>query len=150
MKFKSITMGCMLALASSVYADNHHVHPQAKNAVETAAPSLQAKYAGYCEIEIINQSYDDVRVNGTFDDGSPLQSFTIYSYEAPHYVSLFYYGYCHYGMNLYIDSYYGYNLYSGYTTRESTVRIVPYLRQNAAANTDAKSNVKAKVEVTKR
>jgi hypothetical protein len=143
-------MGCMLALVSSAYADNHHVHPQDNKTVETAAPLLKANYAGYCEIEIINQSYDDVRVNGTFDDGTPLQPFTIYSYEAPHYISLFFYGYCHYGMNLYIDSYYGYNLYSGYTTRESTVRIVPYLRQNATADVDAKANVKTKVEVTKR
>lgn len=150
MRFKSIAMGCMLALISNVYSDNHHVHPQEKATPETAAPSLQAQYAGYCEIEIINQSNDDVRVNGTFDDGSPLQPFTIYSYEAPHYISLFFYGYCHYGMDLYIDSYAGYHLYSGYIRRESTVRIVPYLRQNATTDADATSNVKAKVEVSKR
>lgn len=150
MRFKSIAMGCMLALGSSAYADNQHVHPQDNTTANTAVPMLKAKYAGYCEIEIINQSFDDVRVNGTFDDGAPLAPFTIYSYEAPHYINLFYYGYCHYGMNLYIDSYYGYNLYSGFTQRESTVRIVPYMRQNATVGTDATSNVKAKVEVTPR
>lgn len=150
MKLRSIAMVGLLGLVSSAYADNHHVHPQDKSTAETVAPLLKAKYAGNCEIEIINQSYDDVRVNGTFDDGSPLQPFTIYSYEAPHYISLYYYGYCHYGMDLFIDSYYGYNLYSGFTTGGSTVRIVPYFRQNAAAEANATSNVKAKVEVTKR
>lgn len=150
MKLKTIALGSLLALVSSAYADNQHVHPQDKNTVNTAAPMVKANYAGYCEIEIINQSYDDVRVNGTFDDGMPLDPFTIYSFEAPHYINLFYYGYCHYGMNIFIDSYYGYNLYSGYTTRESTVRIVPYLRQNANMDADVKTNVKAKVEVSTR
>lgn len=150
MKFKSIAMACLLGFVSGTYADNRHVHPQDKNTTTTAVPSVKAKYAGYCEIEIINQSYDDVRVNGVFDDGLPLEPFTIYSYEAPHYISLFYYGYCHYGMDLYIDSYYGYNLYSGFTKRESTVRIVPYLKQNATADANVKSNAKAKVEVTNR
>lgn len=134
MKLKSITMGCLVALCSSAYAANNHVHPEDKSGEKAAAaPAVQAKYAGFCEIEIINQSYDDVRVSGTFDDGYPLQPFTIYSYEAPHYISLFYYGYCHYGMNLYIDSYYGYTLYAAYTPRESTVRIVPYLKEKAKA-----------------
>ncbi len=134
MKFKKTLIGCMLALFSSAYADNHHIHPQQGNtSSENQMPSLQAKYAGFCEIEIINQSYDDIRVNGVFDDGMPIEPFTIYSYESPHYISLYYYGYCHYGMNLYIDSFYGYNLYSGFTTRESTIRIVPYLKNKAKA-----------------
>ena len=125
MKLKSIAISCLVALCPSVYATNTHVHPEdkTKEAVTSAAPAVQAKYAGFCEIEIINQSSDDVRVSGTFDDGAPLYPFTIYSYEAPHYISLFYYGYCHYGMDLYIDSYYGYPLYAGYTRRESTIRI---------------------------
>jgi hypothetical protein len=143
MKFKTIALSCLLAFVSSAYATaTHHTHPQDKATTETATDKVtsgvQVKYPGYCEIEIINQSYDDIRVNGVFDDGTSLASFTVYSFEAPHYISLFYYGYCHYGMNLYIDSYYGYNLYSAYTTRESTVRIVPYLKD------------KAKVEVAKR
>jgi hypothetical protein len=147
MNLKTITAGCLFALMSSGYAAtaNHHVHPEDTSAqATTPVPSLKAKYAGYCEIEIINQSYDDVRVNGVFDDGKPLDSFSIYSYEAPHYISLYYYGYCHYGMNLYIDSYYGYNLYSAFTTRETTVRIypVPYLKEGDKA--------KSKVEVSPR
>ena len=139
MKLKSITMGCLLALFSSTYAANHHVHPEDKTTPKVA-PAIQAKYAGYCEIEIINQSYDDVRVSGVFDDGMPLDPFTIYSWESPHYISLFYYGYCHYGMNLYIDSYYGYNLYSAYTPRETTVRIVPYLKEKATVKVAKRSN----------
>jgi len=129
-------MGCLVALCSSAYAVNTHVHPEDKTkeaAASAAAPAVQAKYAGFCEIEIVNQSSDDVRVSGTFDDGAPLYPFTVYSYEAPHYISLFYYGYCHYGMDLYIDSYYGYTLYSAYTRRESTIRIADYLNAKAKA-----------------
>jgi hypothetical protein len=135
MKLNKFLIGCLIAFFSNAYADNHHVHPEkGDTAPENQVPSIKAKYAGFCEIEIINQSYDDVRVNGVFDDGMSLEPFTIYSYESPHYISLYFYGYCHYGMNLYIDSFYGYNLYSGYTTRESTIRIVPYLKNRAKAD----------------
>lgn len=133
MKFKKAILGCALALFSSVYAaDNHHVYPNDKS-LNTPAQSVQAKYAGFCEIEIINNSFDDVRVSGVFDDGIPLIPFSIYSFEGPHYISLFYYGYCHYGMNLFIDSYSGYNIYSAFTPRETTIRIYPYLKNKVKA-----------------
>lgn len=143
MKLKTFTMGCLLALFSCSYATNVHLHPEdnksaEQSATDKAVPSLKAKYAGFCEIEIVNQSFDDVRVYGTYDDGLPLLPFTHYSFEAPHYISLFYYGYCHYSMDLYIDSYYGYNLYAANTPRGTTVRIVPFLKN------------KAKVELAKR
>ncbi len=139
MKLKIFTMSCLLALFSCSYASNIHLHPEdtnkaaEKSATDKVVPSLKAKYAGFCEIEIVNNSFDDVRVYGTYDDGLPLIPFTHYSFEAPHYISMFYYGYCHYGMNLYIDSYYGYNLYSGYTQTGSTVRILPFLKNKAKA-----------------
>ncbi len=133
MKLRTLGLGCLMALFSTAYANNTHVHPENASGTDKVVPSLKASYAGYCEIEIINQSYDDVRVSGVFDDGLPMTPFTHYKYEAPHYISLFYYGYCHYGMDVYIDSYYGYNLYSGYTTRESSIRIVPYLKEKAKA-----------------
>lgn len=131
MKLQAIAISCLVALGSSVYATNNHVHPEDKSNAVSGAPAVQAKFAGYCEIEVINRSYGDVRVSGTYEDGMPLQPFTIYSFEAPHYISLYYYGYCHYGMDLYVDSYYGYPLYSAYTTGGTTVRIVPYLKDKA-------------------
>ena len=134
MKLKATILGCALTLFSTAYsAGNHHVYPQDKSLSSTVQPAVQAKYAGFCEIEIINNSFDDVRVSGVFDDGIPLIPFSIYSFEGPHYISLFYYGYCHYGMNLFIDTYSGYNIYSAYTPRETTVRIYPYLKNKVKA-----------------
>lgn len=137
MNLKPIVFACLLASISNSYADNHHGHYDPKDTAQLeikASPSMQANYAGLCEIEIINSSFDDVRVRGVFDDGYPLWPFVIYSYESPHYISLYYDGYCHYGMDLFIDTYYdGYPIYSGYTYRKSTVFISPYLREKVKA-----------------
>ena len=90
-----------------------------------AAPHAPA-HPGYCQIEIINGSYHGVRVYGEFDDGSPLHPFTIYAYDAPHYIDLFYYGYCHYGMQLTVESFQPphHLLYAAWTRTDSIVRIV--------------------------
>ena len=136
MYIKKIIILCWLTVISNVYASNHHSHPNYKDTPPAAGISttIKAGYAGYCEIEIINSSFDDVRVGGVFYDGSPLWPFVIYGYESPHYVSLYYDGYCHYGMDLFIESYYyGYRLYSGFTYSESTIRIVPYLKNRVKA-----------------
>jgi len=134
MKLKLALLGCLfLGLQTVNAATTKHVHPQTGGAEEKSAPLVQAKYAGFCEIEIVNRSFVDVIVSGVFDDGVPMQPFTHYSYEAPHYISLFYYGYCHYGMDLYIETYSGYPLYSGYTTRESSIRLYPYLKDQVKA-----------------
>ena len=137
MNVKPFVLGCLLAAFSSSYANNHHEHPHSKDVPQTDTSTLQkvqADYAGFCEIEIINSSFDDLRVRGVFDDGYPLWPFIIYSYESPHYISLFYDGYCHYGMDLYIETYYeGYPIYSGYTYRKSTVYVSPYLREKVKA-----------------
>lgn len=132
MKLKSLLFVCCFGLLSTAFADNRHVHPQANaNAVvESKVAPKPATAAGYCEIEIINRSYDDVRVYGIFDDGSAMAPFDIYRYETPHYIDLFYYGYCHAGMNLYIDTFSGYRVFAGYTPVYNTVNIVPYLAKN--------------------
>ena len=137
MKLRAFVFACCFSLISSVFAANQHLHPQAGNA-EKAPANKGLTYPGYCEIEIINQSYDDVRVSGLFDDGIGLQPFSIYSYESPHYISLYYYGYCHAGMNIYIDTYSGYRVYAGYTPTNSTIRIVPYLAKQVKAEVTAK------------
>ncbi len=134
MKFKGFVVACLFTLFSPVFAANQHVHSDANNDTQMAQSAKDSKltnaakkmgWPGYCEIEIINHSYSDVRVNGVFDDGIALTPFSVYSYESPHYISLFYYGYCHDGMDLYIDTFYGTPVYAGYVPRYSTVRIVP-------------------------
>lgn len=137
MKIKSLILVCCLNLCSSVFADNKHMHPSI-DSIKDRPITAEMKWPGYCEIEIINQSYDDVRVFGVFDDGTTMQPFNIYSYESPHYISLFYYGYCHAGMDLDIDSFGGYHLYGSYTRRQSTIRIVPYLANKAKVEVQVK------------
>jgi len=133
MKLKAFFLVCFLGLSAPLFAANQHVHANAQGTTEPsaqqAADSKKVKmgWPGYCEIEIINHSYDDVRVYGVFDDGIALEPFSIYSYESPHYISLYYYGYCHAGMDLYIDTFYGAHVYAGYVSRYSTIRIVPSL-----------------------
>ncbi|STX52183.1 Uncharacterised protein [Legionella busanensis] len=139
MKVKSLLLACCLGLLSTAYAENRHVHPKVE-ALKTEAVSAakKAMAPGFCEIEIINNSYDNVTVYGRFDDGSSLAPFNVYSFEAPHYIDLYYYGYCHRDMYLDIVTFSGYHIYSGYTRSETTVRIVPYLKNQVKAEVRAK------------
>lgn len=133
MKLRSLIIGLCVSLCSSVFAANQHVHPQADQADNKTITAKKASYAGYCEIEVINSSFNNVTVYGVFDDGVALAPFDVYSFESPHYISLYYYGYCHEGMNLYIDTWSGYNIYASYTYAGSTVRVVPYLTNQLKA-----------------
>jgi hypothetical protein len=118
------------SLFANVFAANTHLHPKA-DAADKKSISKNLAYPGFCQIEIINDSYNDVNVLGTFDDGTSI-NFNVYRYENPHYISLFYYSYCHSGMYLSIASPYG-NVYSGWTNVNSSIRIIPYLNKQAKA-----------------
>ena len=137
MKLRSLIIGLCLSLCSSVFAANQHLHPQA-NSNDNQSTEKKVGYAGYCEIEIINSSFNDVSVYGVFDDGVTMQPFNVYSFESPHYISLYYYGYCHSGMNLYINTFGGSYVYSGYTPAGSTIRVVPYLANQLKAEVSKK------------
>lgn len=130
MKLKSLFAVLCFSLVTNVFAANMHMHPKA-DAADQKTVSKSLTYPGFCQIEIINDSFMDLRVYGTFDDGSVVD-FNIYRYEAPHYISLYYYFYCHNGMYLTIQSPYN-TVYSGYTDVNSTIRIVPYLKKQAKA-----------------
>lgn len=126
MKLRLFVFLLTLFCFTQSYAVNEHLHPNIEtrdSQVKNEKPKLG--WPGYCEIEILNHSYRDVRVNGVFDDGIALAPFTIYSFESPHYISLFYYGYCHDGMDLYIDDFYGNPVFSGYVRRYTSIRVVP-------------------------
>ena len=144
MKVKSFLLGLCMSVCATTFAANTHVHPEDKTA-KAGSVEKKAAWPGYCEIEIINNSFSDVRVYGTFDDGMPLEPFNVYSFESAHYISLYYadvyapyYYYCHAGMSLYIDSWSGYHVYSGYTPVKSTVRIVPFLANKIKAELSSK------------
>ena len=114
---------------------NQHVYPQDLTQ-KSQAESSKIKSAPSCLIKISNDSHDDVLVYGMFDDGTPLEPFIIYAYENPHYISLFYYNFCHAGMDIGIDTLSGLHLYHDYTWVNSRLRIVsgwfkPYLVMEA-------------------
>lgn len=138
MRVKSIVLACCLGLMGLAMADNRHVYPEVNANKNQSGSEKNAMTPGYCEIEIINSSYDNVTVYGRFDDGSRLSPFDIYSYEIPHYISLYYYGYCHSNMYLDIVTFNGYHIYSGYTAVNSTVRVVPYLANQLKAEVNQK------------
>lgn len=126
MKFKSLLFVGCLGLFSAAFADdNRHVHPQANNNKEAKAATKSPRMPGYCEIEIVNYSYDDVIVSGLFDDNTAMKPFTVYSYGPPEYVDLYYHDYCHPGMRLFINSYRGYNVFSSYVGVGNTVTVYP-------------------------
>ena len=91
MKLKSLLFVCGLGLMSSLFAGNRHIHPDA-DAGKSAAAGVtdKAMLPGYCEIEVINSSYQNVSVYGTFEDNSQMMPFDVYSGDYPHYISLFY------------------------------------------------------------
>ena len=137
MKFKMLFLGLCLTVGSSAFAANQHVHPQTPDD-DKKPQEISMKWAGYCEIEVVNSSSEDVRVSGIFDDGVWLQPFNVYGFESPHYISLYYYGYCHAGMNLMVDTWSGYPIFSGYVEGGSTLRILPYLTNRAKAEVRAR------------
>lgn len=130
MKLKYLLCAISLGLFSNVFAANVHTNPKA-DPVELKAAAKHLSYPGYCQIEIINNSSTDVRVFGTFDDGA-MVDFYVYRYEAPHYINLNYYGYCHSGMNLTIQSPFQ-TLYSGWTSVDTTIRLGYYLNNQVKA-----------------
>lgn len=104
-------------------AENMHYYPNTEATPVSEKAVKDLKYPGYCEIEIVNDSHYTVRVTGIFSDGSDLEPFIIYPHEYPHYISLYYYGWCHYGMDIYIETLGGYRVYSRYTRRYDTIYI---------------------------
>ena len=136
MKLKSLFFFACLSVCFLGHAENRHVHPDAVNHAGTTA-TKNAMSPGYCQIEVINDSNQYVTVSGQFDDNTPLAPFNIYAHEIPHYISLYYYNYCHANMYLYITSN-GYIVFSGYANAGSTIRIVPYLQGQLKAEVGVK------------
>ena len=96
-----------------------HTHPGLTK--DSAPPSLQSIPS--CLIKITNDSHHDIIVSGQFDDGTYLQPFLIEPYEAPHYISLFYYNICHGVMDMQIETNYGLKLYAQPTYVNSKILI---------------------------
>jgi len=113
---------CGLGLLSPVFADVAHEHLHDK-ANETISGGQKALISGTCEIEIINNSFDDINIYGRFEDGTYLTPFIIKHWGVPQTVSLFYYGSCHLGMDFYIETVAGTYKYNGFTPVGKTIKI---------------------------
>lgn len=92
-----------LLLSSTVFATNLHVHPQ-HDPKDASFKKEKMSYPGYCQLEVLNTLPVAFYVNGQFDDGSYLPPFYVNPYEPPHYISLYYHGYCHQSMQLSITT----------------------------------------------
>ena len=123
MKRTALLFVCLIFGVQVAFADNIHQHPQSSKP-EQNIKNKQVYWPKPCEITINNQSYDPIQVYGIFDDGQPI-SFNIYPSEPPHFISLFYYGACHYDMFINITTFGGYNIYSNYTRADSRIDIWP-------------------------
>ena len=137
MKFKIGILGLCLSLSASLFASAPHLHPKA-NQQDQQLKEKNLSQPGYCQIEIINNSFDDVRVYGVFDDGSSLYPFNVYSWGAPATIGLIYYGYCHSGMDLYINTFSGMLVYAGYTPVNMTIRLIPSFGKQVKAEISSK------------
>ena len=91
-------------------------------ALAMAAPA--PAYPGHCQIELVNDSHESITVHVTFDDGTPIV-FQMHSLDSPHYVDLFFHGYCHSRAHVTVSDW-KHILYHNYTNVQSTIRIVPY------------------------
>ncbi|MGL5741558.1 MAG: hypothetical protein ACRCXC_02900 [Legionella sp.] len=131
MKLKSLLFVLCFGLVGQSLAANVHLNPNANKTDNTKKAAAKATmYPGYCQIEVINESFNDVHVYGTFDDYSRVD-FPIYYHEYPHYIDLYYNWDCHPGMFVRIHSrQFPYQvIYDSWTNVNSTVRIVPYLNK---------------------
>jgi hypothetical protein len=89
----------------------------------TAVPAVAAP--GHCEIEIVNGSHEAVTVHVTFEDRHSV-SFVMHQHDAPHYVNLFWGGYCHRDAHVVVTDAHRRPLYSSFTKVDAIIHIVPY------------------------
>lgn len=111
---------CGLGLLSPALADSTHQHLQTKSESNS---NVQTLLPGACAIEVVNNSFDDIRVYGRFEDGTYLTPFIIKHWGAPQSISLLYYGSCHLGMDFYIETVAGNYKYSGFTPVGKIIKI---------------------------
>jgi hypothetical protein len=85
---------------------------------------LASAYPGYCQIELINYSHENVTVHVAFEDGAS-NSFQMQAHEHPHYIDAFYNQYCHSGAEVRVSDP-RHLLYHAWTHVGATIRIAPY------------------------
>lgn len=123
-------------------------HTHARSNVTQQNATAAGKQGGFfsCEIKVVNNSLENVKIYGVYEDGSLLEPFDIYYNDTiPHIIYLDnFFGFCDKGMKLSILSYSGNLLYSGYVKANSTVWILPYLGKQSQSIMGKQSKVEVK------
>jgi len=120
-----------MSFVTSIFATNVHQNAKAK-LQENDVKTQSAKKLGGCEVVIINRSYMDLYVQGTFDDYTSI-GFPISRYDGPHYIDMYYDYYCHPYMDLLITSPYGI-VFQTTVRVGSSIFIEPYLANQVKVN----------------
>ncbi len=128
MKLKIFALCLLAAIGFNLQAaQTRHMHTMAEK-----ADSKKMMLPGYCEIEVVNRSFEPVHVSGQYLDGAYLTPFDIYPFDSAHYISVYYYG-CQSGMYITIQNFAGYVMYSGYTPVYQTLVIYPTIANKQSA-----------------
>jgi len=81
-----------------------------------------------CEIQIINNSASHVTVYGTYEDGTRMTPFNVYTYSPVAYISLYRYKACQQSMYLDIVTFNNYRVYGAYTNVNTIVPVSPRIK----------------------
>lgn len=134
MKLKYLLLISYLSLATTALANPYHLYPQCNSEKNSHYAVKNFPDVKYCQIEIINNSPEDIWVYGRFDDDSSLIPFYIYSFDRPHYISLLYNDFCHEQMHLTLKIARGYPVFAGNTQSNSIVTILPYRKNQVSVH----------------
>lgn len=127
MHIKPVLMACSLVIAATAVSAAPNAHGSLHKGESVEAPADARLKRGY-DIEVVNDSYDDLRVYAQYEDGCWIEPFNIYRYEYPHTIDTYHNGYFN-NMRVTIDTFRNYRVYDAITRPGSSVRIVPGIKQ---------------------
>ena len=131
MKFKALFVAMGFSLITSVSAESNHFYFDAKKPTTVAMPY-------YCEIEIDNNSFNDVVIYGVTQDGRTMPPTRLNHFSPPYYIYLgFSNGFCpnNQGMMLYIDTVSGYPVSEAYYPVGSIITLTSQFNNSIKAIT---------------
>jgi hypothetical protein len=122
MKLKSLMVSLCLSACSVAFAGQQSFTQV--NGSDPLPASKHLSVPGYCEVEVINQSYDNITVYGTYENGVSIEPFSMYQYDTYH-IPLYYNYTC--SDKIYVDivTFKGVHIYSAWTRVGQILRIVP-------------------------
>lgn len=130
MKLKSLLFVCLVALFSSANAETRHVPANANSSATAKTVVKKAKMPGYCEVEILNYSRDDLSVWGRLSNNAEVSFYIsrFRNFPESHIIDMYdyYYGGCPLWIDLSIITTNGYPVYHEITYPGSVIEVRPY------------------------